>query len=72
MKFNLYVSLGNAAMQTPADLAKVLAKLSTDMLERTAGDPYEPIVMGEHTRISGNAWDVNGNQVGHWSITEED
>jgi hypothetical protein len=29
-------------------------------------------VMGEHTRISGNAWDLNGNQVGHWSICEED
>jgi hypothetical protein len=72
MKFNLYIRLGNAAMQSPVDIAFALQKLANDMLERTAGDPYEPIVMGEHTRISGNAWDLNGNQVGHWSISEED
>lgn len=71
LTFTSSIRLANAAMLTPLDLGEALKNLATDMERHTAGDPYEPIEMTEHTVISGSMFDVNGNTVGTWNIVPE-
>lgn len=58
MDFKLTIKLGNAAMQTPDDVAEALRKLAAKM---------------DHTEFSGLEFgsirDVNGNTVGSWELT---
>lgn len=68
--FALNIQLGNAAMQTPTDLAGALRELADKMDDGTAGDPFTPIKMKKTTRINGVNYDVNGERVGHWFITK--
>lgn len=70
MNFKLNIHIGNAAMQSPADVGEALRKLSRAIDEYTMGSPLDPITMGEHTRISGNVLDGNGNLVGNWEVTK--
>lgn len=72
MQFNLTIRLSNDQMQTPADLSDALKELSLDLLNHTAGYPYEKITMGPDTRIAGGVRDANGNAVGHWDIQREE
>lgn len=72
MQFKLNIHLGNDAMQTPTDIAGALRVLANNMDHHTAGNPHEPIVMGEHTVIAGNVFDDNGNTVGYWDVKAEE
>ncbi len=58
MKFNLTITLGNAAMQTSADLTRALREVA----ERLRN--FREFTGAE----SGNVRDVNGNLVGQWEI----
>jgi hypothetical protein len=58
MHFQLNITLGNASMQSPADVADALVSAARKV--RSAGDwPAE-----------GRVFDVNGNTVGTWFIEE--
>jgi hypothetical protein len=61
-KFTLEITLGNDAMQTPADVRNALRKVA-DRLERDQ-DAYSPFE-GED---SGKIMDGNGNSVGKWEV----
>jgi hypothetical protein len=61
-KFTLEITLGNDAMQTPADVRNALMKIA-NRLER-GQDPYSPFE-GED---SGKIMDGNGNSVGKWEV----
>lgn len=54
MEFNLKIKLGNAAMQTPQDVAKVLREVA---------------VMVEMGRAEMGIKDLNGNTVGGYTAT---
>lgn len=61
MKFTLTIELGNDAMQTPEDVAEVLAKLGNGL----------PTLLGDSFTVNDSYLlrDVNGNRVGGWSVT---
>jgi hypothetical protein len=60
MKFQLEIRLGNDASKTAADVAGMLAALSTKLLG--IGD------MELAARHGGNLFDLNGNRVGEWKV----
>lgn len=60
MTFTLKINLGNAAMDTPADVARALDELAFD-LKRNGF-----VGVGECALIR----DVNGNKVGMWEVSE--
>lgn len=70
LKFELAITLGNAEMQTFADVAEALIDLAGSFSQHSAGDPYEPIALDESDHeTTGNVWDVNGNRVGEWKVS---
>ena len=62
MKFTLTIELGNDAMQTRADIEEALRKLGQNL--RHMSDPPE-------IDDEGGILDINGNNVGAWSIDAE-
>ena len=56
--FTLHIELGNDAMQTPADVARVLHRLA---------DGLANVEFGGGGRIP----DVNGNTIGRWAVDED-
>ena len=69
-RFVLTITLNNAAMQTPANIAEALRGLARRMESgRTAGDPSEPIAPRACIKVAGNVIDGNGNTVGEWKVT---
>lgn len=66
-RFNLTIKLGNAEMQTPAQIAAALDEIRV-ALERleVAGPPDEPTFNGD-----GAIFDLNGNRVGEWSVIDD-
>jgi hypothetical protein len=64
MRFSLDIRLGNDAMQTPADIARVLRELSSKIVhERVMGSTLAPA-----TYCDGRLLDVNGNVVAKWEV----
>jgi hypothetical protein len=63
MKFQLTITLGNDAMQSPKDIANALREAAYRV---TKDDPFstDPIEEGE----SGLIKDENGNTVGKWAV----
>ena len=57
----LSVRMENAAMQTPAELATAF----TESLNRH-GVVHQPFEVGDE----GNVFDLNGNRVGDWQVTD--
>ncbi|MDQ1113947.1 uncharacterized protein with von Willebrand factor type A (vWA) domain [Microbacterium testaceum] len=62
MEFRLAISLGNAAMLTPADIADALRNIADNI-----GEGYEPAVA---TYSPHQIRDTNGNRVGAWEVSE--
>lgn len=60
MKFTLEIELGNDAMQTYADIAHAVRRIFSDFANRheNAADDM------------GRIYDINGNKVGTWEISE--
>ena len=56
MRFQLTIDLGNDAMRTPDDIAGALRQVASTVQGGTG---------------SGKVWDVNGNNVGTFDITDE-
>lgn len=56
-KFVLTINLGNEAMQTPGDIAYALTRAAQDVQSGYG---------------AGRVWDVFGNTVGSFDITEEE
>ncbi len=56
MPFNLRIELGNAAMQTPEDIADALRSVANKL---------------ESGNTEGSIRDLNGNTVGEFKIEEE-
>ena len=59
-KFILEITLGNEAMQTPADIAGALYDAADRVGE---GSPNSGV-------RDGKIWDINGNVVGKYEVTE--
>jgi hypothetical protein len=60
VKFTLEIELGNDAMQTGRDVLNALR-------ESLKGEEPLPLETG----VGGRLWDVNGNLVGKWEVTED-
>lgn len=60
MKFTLTIELGNAAMQTPADVAAALVGVAYKQLAGTLWTDAD----------SGPIRDKNGNTVGRWEVEQ--
>lgn len=58
-KFVLEIEMGNAAMDSEADVADALAVVSTELLGAGLGPP-----------VSGQVRDANGNRCGEWRFSE--
>lgn len=63
MEFTLSIRLGNAAMQTPADIALALRETADKIADPMLRDTY-----AEATPYAGRIRDVNGNTVGEWEV----
>lgn len=61
MRFTLEIEMGNDAMQTYADIAYAVRRVFPDFANRP-----EEVDEDEN----GNLYDMNGNRVGSWSISE--
>lgn len=60
-QFTMTIEMGNAAMQTPADIARATRLIFGDFARQT-----EVCTDGN----SGRIYDANGNKVGTWSLDE--
>jgi hypothetical protein len=60
MKFSLEIDLGNEAMLTYADIAQATKRIFADFANR-----YE-----DATDDAGRIYDINGNKVGTWEVSE--
>lgn len=58
MKFSLKITLGNAAMLTPEDIALALRKVAGNV------QGCLDLEVGDHDSIR----DLNGNTVGEWKV----
>lgn len=61
MKFTLEIELGDEALQTLADVQAAIAAS-----RRSLADGNEPLEIGDSDRL----WDINGNTVGKWEVTD--
>lgn len=57
--FELRITLGNAAMLTPQDVADALGRVARQLRDREPEDVW----------VGGNIRDFNGNRVGEWTLT---
>ncbi|HEX5426541.1 MAG TPA: hypothetical protein VFW94_23540 [Candidatus Acidoferrales bacterium] len=60
MNFQLSITLGNDAMQTGEDVIRAL-------FDSLKGEAHLPLGVG----VGGVLWDVNGNTVGRWEVTDD-
>lgn len=67
MRFTLDIELGNEAMSTRGDVARVLVRLGELIDEVNGDEPFSP----QHPGLDFAIRDTNGNTVGHWRIVEE-
>lgn len=65
MRFVLAVKLGNAAMQSPADLHYAIQHSRLYAFDGKDAEPFT-------TDDRGTLRDVNGNTVGHWYVESEE
>lgn len=61
MKFTLEIELGNDAMQTYADIARACLRLKSEKMGCVHEDAEDD---------AGRIYDVNGNKVGFWEVSE--
>lgn len=61
MRFTLEIEFGNEAMQTPDDVAGALEQTASRLMG------IEGITSADD---AGLVFDLNGNTVGQWSVTE--
>lgn len=64
-KFTLEITLGNAAMEGPRDVAEALNKVAEKLSGNAYGTPLHP-------PTEGTIRDLNGNTVGKWAVTPEE
>ena len=62
-RFTLTIELGNDAMQTPADVADMLATIAERLTDVHAWEGMLP------DKTEGRERDANGNTVAHWRVT---
>lgn len=60
-QFTMTIDMGNAAMQTPADIARATVRIFSDFARQ-----MEVCTDGN----SGRIYDGNGNKVGTWNLDE--
>lgn len=62
--FTITIKLGNDAMQTSYDVAEALTKIAQQL------DPESFTPLAELIGTDRHIFDLNGNEVGRWMITE--